>query len=361
MKLQGDRHVIVIAEAGVNHNGSKEKALQLIDVAIAAGANAVKFQTFKTDNIVTKGAEKAIYQKQTTTSEESQFDMLKRLELSYDIFHELFDYCNKKGIEFLSTAFDMESLDFLVNDLRLKTLKIPSGEITNGPLLLAHAKTGCDLIISTGMATLAEVEEALGVVAFGLLGSNEPSRAAFLTAFSSSEGRKVIKEKVTLLHCTTEYPAPIEDINLIAMKSMAEKFGLRIGYSDHSKGITVPIAAAALGATLIEKHFTLDKNLTGPDHKASLEPDELKNMVDGIRAIEKALGDGLKAPRPSELGNRNVARKSIVAAHDIAIGEKFSEENLAIKRPGTGQSPMEYWDLLGKESQCKFRANEIIS
>lgn len=352
--------IYIIAEAGVNHNGSKETALKLIDAAKASGANAVKFQTFKTNNLVTENAEKAVYQKKTTTSQESQFDMLKRLELSYETFHELFDYCNKKGIEFLSTAFDIESLDFLVNDLGLKTLKIPSGEITNGPLLLAHAQTECDLIISTGMATLAEIEEALGVVAFGLLGSNAPSRAAFSTAFSSDEGQKVLNDKVTLLHCTTEYPAPIEDINLTAMKSMADKFGLRIGYSDHSKGITVPIAAAALGAILIEKHFTLDKNLTGPDHKASLEPDELKSMVDGIHAIEKALGDGLKGPRPSELGNRNVARKSIVAAKEIIVGEKFSEVNLAIKRPGIGKSPMEYWDLLGKESQSNFRTDEII-
>jgi len=353
--------VYIIAEAGVNHNGDKDKAFELIDAAITAGANAVKFQTFKADNIVTEDAEKAAYQKRVSTLEESQFEMLKRLELSYEVFQELFEYCNDKGIDFLSTAFDIESLNFLVKELRLTKLKIPSGEITNGPLILAHAKTGCNLIVSTGMSTLTEIEEALGVIAFGFLDLREPSRMAFKKAFSSEEGKKILRDKVVLLHCTTEYPAPIDDINLNAMTSMSETFGLRIGYSDHSEGITVPIAATALGATLIEKHFTLDKNLAGPDHKASLEPDELKDMVNGIRLIEKALGDGAKSPQPSEIANLSVVRKSIVAMSDIAIGEKFTELNLGIKRPGTGISPMEYWDLLGKESESDVSLNEIIN
>ena len=353
--------IIVIAEAGVNHNGNDELAFKLVDAAVEAGADIVKFQTFKAESLVTKSASKAKYQKQLTDKSESQYEMLKRLELSHDMHFKLIEYCKLKGIEFLSTAFDQDSLEFLVCQLNLNILKIPSGEITNGPLLLAHAKTGCDLIMSTGMASMEEIETALGVIAFGMLGHKEqPSDEAFATAFSSKEGQKILKDKVTLLHCTTEYPAPLEDINLNAMTSMAKKFGTKIGYSDHSEGVTIPIAASALGARLIEKHFTLDKNLDGPDHKASLEPDELKTMVTAVRDIEKALGNGVKALQPSELANRNIARNSIVAAKNIAKGELLTEDNLTIKRPGTGISPMEYWRLLGSKSQADFKLDEIV-
>ena len=356
--------VFIIAEAGVNHNGSTEIAFQLVDAAVSTGADAVKFQTFKAENIVTKDAVKATYQKQTTDSDESQFAMLKRLELDREAHHKLIAYCKEKGIEFLSAAFDLESLDFLVNVLGLRTLKIPSGEITNGPLLLAHAQTSCDLILSTGMATLGEVEEVLGVLAFGFLnGVNstiEPSRAAFQKAYFSEAGQEVLRNKLTVLHCTTEYPAPLQEINLNAMVTMRNAFALKTGYSDHSEGITVPIAAAAMGATLIEKHFTLDKTLPGPDHKASLEPGELASMVSGIRIIEQVLGNGIKAPMPSELKNRSVARKSLVASQAIKAGEVFDHENLTAKRPGTGISPMEYWELLGSTSHRTFIQEEEI-
>ena len=356
--------IYIIAEAGVNHNGSSEMAFQLVDAAVEAGANAVKFQTFKAEKLVTKSADKAGYQKATSGAGESQYDMLKRLELSYEMHHQLIGYCKKKGIEFLSTAFDTDSLRFLVDDLGLTTLKIPSGEITNGPLLFEHAQTGCDLILSTGMATLGEVEEALGVIAFGLLGDKnndiKPSRAAFQQAYFSEQGQATLKEKVTVLHCTTEYPAPAKEINLNAMLTMHHAFGLKTGYSDHSEGITVPIAASAMGATLIEKHFTLDKTLPGPDHKASLEADELKQMVTAIRMVEQVMGNGVKGPMPSEFKNREVARKSLVASGVILEGDHFSEQNVTIKRPGTGKSPMEYWDLLDSKSTVKIQADELV-
>ena len=353
--------VYIIAEAGVNHNGSREMAFQLVDAAVQAGADAVKFQTFKAENLVTKSAQRASYQKQTKTGDESQFSMLKRLELAHDTHHELLNCCQRKGIDFLSTAFDSESLNFLVKDIGLKRLKIPSGEITNGPLLLEHAQTGCNLIVSTGMATLDEVEEILGVISFGLVQGKTPSKAAFQHAFNSDEGRALLREKVTLLHCTSEYPAPLKDINLNAMLTMKNTFGLNVGYSDHSEGIIVPIAAASLGANIIEKHFTLDNTLPGPDHKASLEPEELKNMVDAIRKIEVVMGDGVKEPRLSEINNRNIVRKSIIAATDISKGDVFTKENVLVKRPGSGRSPMEYWDLLGTGSQQDYAIDEIIS
>jgi len=356
--------IFVIAEAGVNHNGSSEIAFQLVDAAVEAGADAVKFQTFKAENLVTKCAYKAEYQKATTGAGETQYEMLKRLELSYEMHYQLIEYCKKKGVEFLSTAFDTDSLRFLVDDLGLTTLKIPSGEITNGPLLLEHAQTGCELILSTGMATLGEVEEALGVIAFGLLGGKnsdiKPSRAAFQQAYFSEQGQACLKEKVTVLHCTTEYPAPAKEINLNAMLTMLHAFGLKTGYSDHSEGITVPIAASAMGATLIEKHFTLDKTLPGPDHKASLEPDELKQMVTAIRTVEQVMGNGVKGPMPSEIKNREVARKSLVASEVIHEGDHFSEQNVTIKRPGIGKSPMGYWDLLENESNRNFQIDDQI-
>jgi len=348
------KSVYIIAEAGVNHNGDSDLAFQLVNAAAQAGADAVKFQTFKAENLVTKKADKADYQKQRTQSDESQYVMLKRLELSYELHHELIKRCQRHGIEFLSTAFDQESLDFLVNDLGLKTLKIPSGEITNGPLLLAHAVTSCDLILSTGMATLGEIEEALGVLAFGMLHRDssqiQPSRAAFQQAYLSEDGQALLKRKVTLLHCTTEYPAPLEEINLNAMDTMQKSFGLQVGYSDHSEGITVPTAATALGAKIIEKHFTLDRELPGPDHKASLVPNELGELVAAIRAVELAMGYGIKGPTASEVKNREIARKSLVARCKIEEGDLFTEENLACKRPGLGISPMSFWKYLGRKS-----------
>jgi len=350
----------IIAEAGVNHNGYAELALKLVDAAVAAGADAVKFQTFKAANVVTKKAEKAEYQQKTTDAAESQYAMLKQLELSYETHQKLIKYCQQEGIDFLSTAFDFESLDFLTQELQLTTLKIPSGEITNGPLLLVHAQTGADLIVSTGMATMSEVEDALAVIAFGLLNKQKPSVSAFKEAYLSSEGQQLLQDKVTLLHCTTEYPAPFDDINLSAMLTMQNVFGLKIGYSDHSEGIVVPVLASALGATIIEKHFTLDKNMEGPDHKASLNPDELKAMVEAIRTKERVMGTGLKHPSSVELKNRPIARKSLIAAVDIKIGEKFTEQNLTIKRPGTGISPMNYWDRIGTLSNRDYNQDDVI-
>jgi len=357
--------VYVIAEAGVNHNGDRDMAFKLVDAAAHAGADAVKFQTFKAEHLVTMKAAKAPYQQLTTDTEETQFNMLRRLELDHGIHHELLAYCNEIGIEFLSTAFDQYSLKFLANDLGLEKLKIPSGEITNGPLLLDYSETGCELIVSTGMATLGEIEEALGVIAFGFLQrdgqTKEPSRIAFREAFCSKNGQQQLKNKVTLLHCTTEYPAPPGDINLRAMVTLRNVFGLNVGYSDHSEGDTVASAAAALGATIIEKHFTLDRSLPGPDHKASLEPDGLKIMVETIRTVEHIMGDGVKAPRPTEFDNRAVIRKSIVAACDIATGELFTKSNIAIMRPASGKNPMDYWDLLDCRSPRDYLAGEVIS
>lgn len=354
---------LIIAEAGVNHNGDESLAIALIDAAHQAGVDVVKFQTFKAGNLVTQQAKQAAYQTANTGKEESQFAMLSRLELSFDAHLRLIAHCQALGIEFLSTAFDDESLDFLVNKLALQTLKIPSGELTNAPFVLAHARTGCKLIVSTGMATLADVEAALGVIAFGLTAPQDaqPGESAFLAAYASEAGQAALAEKVTLLHCTTEYPAPMIDINLRAMDTLSHAFRLPVGYSDHSKGITIPVAAVARGAYIIEKHFTLDRNMEGPDHKASLEPDELSAMVQGIREVELALGDGIKGPRPSEIKNKEIARKSLVAACDIEPGCVFDASNLAIKRPGDGMSPYAFWQQLGKPARRAYKAGELIS
>lgn len=353
----------IIAEAGVNHNGDESLALALVDAAHLAGADVVKFQTFKAANLVTRAARQAAYQTANTGKEESQFAMLSRLELSFDAHLRLIDHCKSLGIEFLSTAFDTDSLNFLVNELCLKTLKIPSGELTNAPFVLAHARSGCELIVSTGMATLAEVEAALGVIAFGFTASEDdlPSEGAFMSAYASEAGQAALAQKVTLLHCTTEYPAPMADINLRAMDTLAHAFQLPVGYSDHSQGITIPVASAARGACLIEKHFTLDRTMEGPDHKASLEPDELAAMVRGIRDVELALGDGIKSPRLSELKNKEIARKSLVAECDIEQGSLLTTDNIAIKRPGNGMSPYAYWQLLGQPAKRAYLAGDLIS
>ncbi len=353
---------LIIAEAGVNHNGDEKLAFELVNAAHQSGVDVVKFQTFKAKNLVTEHAKQANYQVANTQKEESQLAMLSRLELSYDFHHQLIKHCHFLGIEFLSTAFDSESLDFLVNELKLKRLKLPSGELTNAPLVLEHARTGCDLIVSTGMATLTEIEMALGVIAFGYLDKNNtpPSLLAFQKAYASKEGQEILKEKIILLHCTTEYPAPMEEINLRAMDTLGHAFGLSMGYSDHSEGITIPIAAVARGATLIEKHFTLDKNMEGPDHKASLEPNELTAMVQSIRQVEQALGSSIKTPTISELKNKAVARKSLVAATEIKAGSSFTEDNLTIKRPGNGTSPYEYWDMLERTARNDYQAGDLI-
>jgi N-acetylneuraminate synthase len=353
---------LIIAEAGVNHNGDEKLAFELVEAAYKAGADIVKFQTFKAKNLVTAQAAQAEYQVANTKRQESQLEMLSRLELSWDAHHKLIEHCNRLGIEFLSTAFDSESLAFLINELGIKRLKLPSGELTNAPLVLEHARTGCDIIVSTGMATLSEIESALGVIAFGYTASEEsvPSTEAFQQAYASEAGQKALKEKVVILHCTTEYPAPMEEINLRAMDTLHQAFSLPAGYSDHSEGITIPIAAVARGALVIEKHFTLDKTMEGPDHKASLEPHELSAMITAIRQVEKALGHPIKAPTVSEIKNKSVARKSLVAARAIVPGEKFTSENIAIKRPGTGMSPYLYWEIQGKTASREYKAGELI-
>ncbi|MDC0410296.1 N-acetylneuraminate synthase [Gammaproteobacteria bacterium] len=353
---------LIIAEAGVNHNGDDDLAFQLVDEAYKAGADIVKFQTFKSNKLVTSEAGQAAYQKMNTGREESQLNMLSRLELSHDSHHRIVEYCSKVGIEFLSTAFDSESLSFLVNDLKLKRLKIASGELSNAPLLLEHARTGCDLIVSTGMATLSDIELALGVIAFGYTSSEDssPSIEAFSRAYSSCEGQNALRNKVTLLHCTTEYPAPLAEVNLRAMDTLGNAFGLPCGYSDHTSGYSISIAAAARGAVIVEKHFTLSRQLEGPDHEASLEPKELALMVSGIRDLELALGDGIKRPTFSEINNKQVAQKSLVAEKNITKGELFTEDNISVKRPGSGKSPYLYWSILDTPATRAFSAGELI-
>lgn len=354
---------LIIAEAGVNHNGDEQIAMRLVEVAAEAGADIVKFQTFQASKLATGGAQQAAYQKENTGRSESQHAMLSRLELSFEAHQRLLEKCESLGIEFLSTAFDSESLAFLVDVIGVRRLKIPSGELTNLPFVLAHAKTGLDIIVSTGMANLSEIEAALAVLAFGYTCESHeaaPSQAAFEQAYASAEGQKALKERVTVLHCTTEYPAPPEEINLRAISTLREAFGLKTGYSDHSQGNTVSLAAAAMGACLIEKHFTLDRTMEGPDHRASLEPDELAELVAGIRVVEKAMGDGTKRPTPSEIPNKNVARKSLVALQPISKGEVFSEINLGVKRPGGGLSPGLFWNYLGQKANSDYDEGDLI-
>lgn len=327
--------IYIIAEAGVNHNGDLSLAKQLIDAAKTAGADAVKFQTFVSTNLVSRLAPKAEYQKQTTGQTESQLEMLKKLELSFEHFTMLHQYAKEIGIDFLSTPFDFDSIDFLA-ELGMPIWKIPSGEITNKPYLLKIADTKRPIILSTGMSTMEEIGEALEVF------------------------HEYDRKDITLLHCNTEYPTPFTDVNLRAMATLTEGFGVKVGYSDHTVGIEIPIAAAALGACVIEKHFTLDKNMQGPDHKASLEPKELAAMVSAIRNISLALGSGVKEPTVSELKNRPIARKSIVAKKDIPMGELMTEDNLTTKRPGDGLSPMCWENVLGRRAVREFKADEKI-
>lgn len=328
---------LVIAEAGVNHNGDMDLAKKLIDVAADAGADIVKFQSFNADRLATATAEKADYQIKTTGKQESQHEMLKRLELSIDMHKELIEYCSQRDIEFFSTGFDIDSVNLLV-DLGQNHFKIPSGEITNLPYLRHIGQQAKEVIFSTGMATMGDIESAINAL----------------------EQSGTPRNKITVLHCTTEYPAPMNEVNLSAMQNIHKAFGVKVGYSDHTKGIEVAIAATALGASIIEKHFTLDRTLPGPDHKASLEPDELKSMIQAIRNIDVAMGDGIKRLTPSEVRNQTIVRKSIVASQIINKGEKFTKENLTTKRPGTGISPMN-WDLIiGKVAERDYLIDELI-
>lgn len=328
---------LIIAEAGVNHNGDLELAKQLISVASEAGADLVKFQTFNASRLATRSAKKADYQNQTTDSQESQHEMLRRLELNAEMHVELIAHCTASNIGFFSTGFDIESVNLLVS-LGQDHFKIPSGEITNLPYLRHIGQLGKAVILSTGMATLGEIEAAIDVL----------------------EHAGTPRAKMTVLHCTTEYPTPMAEVNLRAMQSIHTAFGVAVGYSDHTRGIEVAIAAVAMGACVIEKHFTLDRNLPGPDHKASLEPEELKAMVVAIRNIEVALGDGLKRLTPSEAKNKPIARKSLVASQAIKPGEVFSIENVTAKRPGTGISPMRWDEVIGRPAPRDFSADEMI-
>lgn len=331
---------IIIAEAGVNHNGDIENAFRLIDAAVEAGVDYVKFQTFKSEKLVSHKAKKADYQiENTKNGEESQLQMLQKLELSHQQHEQLIAYCQQKNISFFSTAFDLDSLQYL-HDIGLKLLKVPSGEITNLPYLRKAARLFEEVILSTGMSTMGDIKEALKV-------------------FTNSG---ISKDKITILHCNTEYPTPMKDVNLKAMLHIQHEFGTAIGYSDHTLGIEVPIAAVALGAGMIEKHFTLDKNMPGPDHSASLEPAELKAMVTAIRNIEQAIsGDGLKEPSASEIKNIEIVRKSIVAIRIIKKGELLTEENIGVKRPGNGISPMKWDEILGTIATKDFDEDDLIS
>lgn len=329
--------IFIIAEAGVNHNGSLELAKKMIDAAVHAGVDAVKFQTFKAESLVRKDARKAAYQQDNAIDKaETQYEMLKKLELTEQMHRELMQYCAEKGILFLSTPFDIDSIHMLA-DCGITIMKVPSGEITNYPYLREIGRTNKPVILSTGMCELEEVKAA----------------AAVLKENGSRD--------ITLLHCNTEYPTPMCDVNLRAMQTLRKETGLPVGYSDHTQGIEVPIAAAAMGAVVIEKHFTLDRNMEGPDHKASLEPEELKEMVRAVRNIENALGDGVKRPSPSERKNRDVARKSIVAKRAIRKGEMFTEDNLTTKRPGNGISPMRWNDVIGLAADRDYERDEMIA
>ncbi len=327
--------VFIIAEAGVNHNGSLGTAKKLVDAAVSAGADAVKFQTFRAENLVCRDAEKAKYQLETTDKTETQFAMLKRLELTAEMHQELLKYCKEKEIMFLSTPFDIESAKMLV-DLGVSTIKIPSGEITNFPYLREIAKYRKKVILSTGMCNLEEIQSGIEV----LKGNGT--------------------DDIIVLHCNTQYPTPLSDVNLLAMVEMNRKLGLPVGYSDHTQGIEVPLAAVALGACVIEKHFTLDKKMEGPDHKASLNPFEFKEMVEGIRKVEQILGNGIKQVSQSEKDNLLIVRKSIVAARPIRKGEIFTEENITVKRPGTGVNPMRWNEVLGMVAGQCYEVDEMI-
>jgi N-acetylneuraminate synthase len=352
----------IIAEAGVNHNGSLDSAVALIDVAATAGADAVKFQTFRSEAVISRAARKAQYQITNTGNEDSQLEMVRALELTTDHHRVLIDHARSRGIAFLSTPFDLDSVQLLAHEFRLPRLKIASGEITNLPLLLAAGRVGCPLLVSTGMSTLGEVEQALQVIAFAYATppGTRPTAREMEAAYRDEAAQLLLSERVTLLHCTTEYPAPVADANLRALDTLRTAFGLPVGFSDHTLGTHIAIAAVARGAAVIEKHFTLDRSLPGPDHVASLEPEELAAMVRGIRDVEQALGSGRKVPAPSEWKNIAIARKSLIAARPIKRGEAFSAANLTTKRPGSGVSAMKFYDYLGRIAQRDYGLDELI-
>lgn len=352
--------VYIIAEAGVNHNGRRDLAFALVDAAARAGADAVKFQTFDATKLAAKSAPKAAYQKTVTDRHESQLDMLRKLELSREWHGELQAHARASGIEFLSTAFDPDSLDFLV-ELGMPLFKVPSGELTNAPLLWRFARTGKPLVISTGMATLSEVEQGLAVVAHAFNAADEPSDMDEVWyGWSQPAWRRSLQSRVTLLHCTSQYPTPMREVNLRAMDTLAEAFHLPVGYSDHTEGILIPVAAVARGARLIEKHFTLDRTLPGPDHQASLEPAQLLQMVQEIRALSLALGDGDKAPQPSEWDTRRAARQQVVAARALPVGSVFARDDLGTARCGRGRLASGLWELVGQVATREYSAGEVI-
>lgn len=358
--MKATHDIYIIAEAGVNHNGDHQKAFDLVDAAAAAGVDAIKFQTFNARRLAASTAPKAIYQQRTTKADQSQVDMLEALELPLEWHAPLQAHAHKLGIEFLSTAFDTQSLAFL-ETLNLPFYKVPSGELTNGPLLWAFGRTARPLVISTGMATLSEVEQGLAVVCHSLSHTQPPrSLQEVWRCWCEPDKRAALLGQVSLLHCTSQYPTPMKEVNLKAMDILAEVFRTPVGYSDHTRGTLIPVAAVARGATIIEKHFTLDRRLPGPDHSASLEPDELARMVQDIRSIALALGDGQKVPQESEWDTRKAARQNLVAASLIRKGEKFNLDNLTTSRAGGEVSAMQYWDLLGRPANKQYAMGEII-
>lgn len=353
--------VYIIAEAGVNHNGSLKTAFELVDAAVHAGADAIKFQSFKASKLVTESALKADYQNKNQDDGKTQFEMLKALELSESEQKQLFAYCQKLPIDFLSSPFDPQSCAFLIDQLGLKTIKLGSGELTNAQILIQIAQADVNLILSTGMSTLEEIQQALSILAYGYTNKNEPSSSNdFLTTLQSPQAQKKLHQHVTLMHCTTEYPCPVDEVNLSAMNAIHNKFSLACGYSDHTEGIHISIAAAALGAPVIEKHFTLDQSLPGPDHKASIEPEALNRLVRQIRDIQSALGSKNKQVTQSELKNRSIARKGIYATQTIKKGDILNSDNILLKRPVCQKQGFDYWDIIGSYATKDYLPDEAI-
>jgi N-acetylneuraminate synthase len=356
------KHTYIIAEAGVNHNGDLARALEMIQVAASAGCDAIKFQSFIPAELASPHAAKADYQKQRQANDENQLEMLSRLSLDFDQQRSLYEACAQNNIDFLSSAFDLTSLAFLTSELKLGTIKLASGEITNAPLLFEAARRQCKLIVSTGMSSMSEIDDALAVIAFGYLQSDAPNNLQQCRDFyrQNEQAREHMNARVSLLHCTTSYPCPLDQVNLNAMSLIAAHTGLPVGYSDHTEGITVSLAAAAAGARIIEKHFTLDRSLPGPDHRASLQPDELQHLVEEIRKVDLALGENLKALQPAENDNLSIARKSLVAKSHIKAGDSYRDDNITTKRPGTGISPMVYWDYLARRANRDYAPDDAI-
>lgn len=352
------KKVFIIAEIGVNHNGQLDLAMKLIDTAKECGADAVKFQTFKAESLVTAYAEKADYQKENDAGSSTQLEMLKRLELSFEDHFKLKAYCEKQGIEFLSSAFDFECLNFLINDLKLQTIKVPSGETANYPFIYELAKSGVKAIVSTGMFEMSEIKTALSVMTKGY--KNQPMDIKSLDQISLGEISNTLKDKISLLHCTTAYPCTPEDANIRVVETFKNTFKVPVGFSDHTQGFAAAMASVSLGATVIEKHITLDCNMEGPDHKASLDPAAFRNYVSLIRETEKVLGSSEKKPTPIEFKNRVFARKSVVAKKEMKAGDVFSIENIDLKRPGSGMSPLYYWDIIGKKAARDLKKDEMI-